>query len=200
MQQAQTSGLTPLTLPSRGETLIRHLLEELGENSSREGLAATPQRVWRSLSYLTVGYGLSAEDAVGDAIFEEAYDEMVVVRDSEFYSLCEHHMLPFFGRVHVGYVPDGRIVGLSKIPRLIDVFAHRLQVQERLTMQIADALEEQLRPKGVGVVIEASHLCTMMRGVQRQHAQTATSAMRGIFKDDARTRKELFDHLDAARR
>lgn len=181
------------TFRPRGEQLVGHLIDELGEDPSREGLVATPSRVWKSLSFLTDGYGQEAADVVGDAVFEERYDEMVVVRDIEFFSLCEHHMLPFFGRAHISYLPDGKIVGLSKLPRLVDLFSHRLQVQERLTTQIADALEEVLQPRGVAVVLEGSHLCMMMRGVQKQNSQTVTSAMRGTFKDDARTRAEFFE-------
>lgn len=180
-------------LPVRGEQLVRRLLDELGEDPSREGLVATPSRVWKSLSFLTDGYGQDLADVIGDAVFEEQYDEMVAVLDIEFFSLCEHHMLPFFGRAHIAYLPDGKIVGLSKLPRLVDAFSHRLQVQERLTTQIADALEEVLQPKGVAVLLEGSHLCMMMRGVQKQNSHTVTSAMRGGFKDDARTRAEFFE-------
>ena len=176
-----------------GAFLVGLLLAELGEDPSREGLERTPERVWRSLSYLTEGYRQDPFEVVGDAVFDEAYDEMVLVRDIEFYSLCEHHMLPFFGRAHVAYLPDGKVVGLSKIPRLVDVFSHRLQVQERLTVQIAEALEEALQPRGVGVVLEASHLCMAMRGVQKADSRTTTSAMRGAFKIDARTRAEFLD-------
>lgn len=185
----------PRPHPRHGESLISQLLHELGEDPAREGLLATPERVWRSLSFLTDGYDQDVNDVVGDALFEEAYDEMVMVRDIEFYSLCEHHMLPFFGRVHIAYIPNGRVVGLSKIPRLVDVFSHRLQVQERLTTQLADALVAALAPRGVAVVVEASHLCMMMRGVQKQRSETMTSAMRGIFKEDARTRSEFFELL-----
>lgn len=187
------------TFPVRGEQLVRHLLDELGEDPSREGLVATPSRVWKSLSSLTDGYSQDVADVIGDAVFEEQYDEMVAVLDVEFFSLCEHHMLPFFGRAHVAYLPDGKIVGLSKLPRLVDVFSHRLQVQERLTTQIADTLEEILQPKGVAVLLEASHLCMMMRGVQKLHSHTVTSAMRGGFKDDARTRAEFFDIVKRAK-
>ncbi|HZS93252.1 MAG TPA: GTP cyclohydrolase I FolE [Chloroflexota bacterium] len=179
--------------PSVGKQIVSRLLEELGEDPGREGLRRTPQRVWDSLSFLTDGYDRDPLDVVGDALFFEDYDEMVVVRDIEFYSLCEHHLLPFFGCVHVAYIPNGRIVGLSKLPRLVDVFTHRLQVQERLTTQIAEALEEVLEPQGVAVVIEASHLCMMMRGVQKQAARTLTSAVRGTFKNDPTVRAEFFD-------
>lgn len=185
----------PLHLPRRGERLVGRLLEELGEDPAREGLVRTPERVWKSLSVLTDGYEMDVLDVVGEALFEERYDEMVVVRDIEFYSLCEHHLLPFFGRAHIAYIPDGRIVGLSKLPRVVDVYSHRLQVQERLTVQIAEALEGVLQPKGIAVVVEASHLCMMMRGVQKQRSETVTSAMRGLFKDDSRTRAEFLDLL-----
>lgn len=181
----------PAVLAPRGEVLVRRLLEELGEDPQREGLVNTPHRVWESLSQLTSGYDADMMDVIGDAIFTESYNEMVVVRDIEFYSLCEHHVLPFFGTCHVAYIPDGRILGLSKLPRIVDLFSHRLQVQERLTTQIAGALEEAINPKGVGVVIEASHLCMMMRGVQKQSSRTTTSAMRGLFQTDSRTRSEF---------
>jgi GTP cyclohydrolase IA len=181
----------PTVLTPRGETLVCRLLEELGEDPERQGLLRTPHRVWEALSFLTEGYTQDVMDVVGDAVFDERYDEMVAVRDIEFYSLCEHHMLPFFGRCHIAYIPDGKIVGLSKLPRIVDLFSHRLQVQERLTTQVADALEEVLQPKGVAVVIEASHLCMMMRGVGKQNSETVTSAMRGILKTDHRTRNEF---------
>lgn len=193
MAQTSASLEPPTRLPARGEQHVSRLLVELGEDPTREGLERTPARVWKALQALTDGYNADVSDVVGEAIFAETYDEMVLVRDIEFYSLCEHHLLPFFGRVHVAYIPDGRIIGLSKLPRMVDLFAHRLQVQERLTTQIADVLVETLAPRGVGVVVQASHLCMMMRGVQKQGAETVTSAMRGIFKDDARTRGELLD-------
>lgn len=183
----------PTILTPRRESLLRRLIEELGEDPEREGLVRTPHRVWESLAFLTDGYNRDVMEVVGEALFEELYDEMVTVRDIEFYSLCEHHMLPFFGRCHVAYIPNGRIVGLSKLPRIVDLFSHRLQVQERLTTQIAQALQEVLQPRGVGVVIEASHLCMMMRGVEKQNSRTTTSAMRGIFKTDSRTRSEFLD-------
>jgi GTP cyclohydrolase I len=187
--------LVPTPFPVRGEQHVSRLLEELGEDPAREGLVRTPHRVWESLRFLTEGYHVDPIDVVGDAVFEEQYDEMVVVQDIEFYSLCEHHMLPFFGRAHVAYIPNGRIVGLSKLPRLVDVFSHRLQVQERLTTQIADSLTDLLSPQGVGVVLEGEHLCMMMRGVQKQSSRTVTSAMRGTFQTDPRTRTEFFDLL-----
>ena len=178
------------------QPLVRRMLALLGEDPEREGLLRTPERVERSLSWLTRGYGMSVEEVVGGALFREAHDNMVVVRDIDVYSLCEHHLLPFFGRVHVAYIPDGRIVGLSKLPRVVEVFARRLQVQERLTEQVAAALEEVLRPRGVGVVMEASHLCMMMRGVEKQNSTTVTSAMRGVFLHDLRTREEFLRMLE----
>jgi GTP cyclohydrolase I len=183
----------PRVLEPRGESMVRGLIEEIGEDPEREGLVRTPHRVWESLSFLTDGYEGDVMDVVGDAVFAEAHDEMVVVRDIEFYSLCEHHMLPFFGVCHVAYIPDGRIIGLSKIPRVVDLFSHRLQVQERLTTQIADGLDEALQPKGLGVVLEASHLCMMMRGVEKQSSRTATSAMRGLFRSDPQARGEFLN-------
>lgn len=177
------------TTPFQDE--VRHILGALGEDPDREGLAKTPERVEKSLRWLTRGYGLSVMDAVGDALFEEQHNSMILVRDIELYSLCEHHMLPFFGRAHVAYIPNGRIVGLSKLPRLVEVFARRLQVQERLTDQIADAIMEVLEPHGVGVLIEAVHLCMAMRGVEKQNSRTVTSAVRGIFRSDIRTREEF---------
>jgi GTP cyclohydrolase IA len=187
--------------PDSPETqeLIHRLLLSLGEDPSREGLQRTPLRVVRSLRELTSGTDQRVEDVVGHGIFEEDYSEMVLVKDIEFYSLCEHHMLPFFGKVHVGYIPDGRIIGLSKIPRLVDIFARRLQVQERMTSEIAQALKDVLAPKGVGVVVDAAHFCMMMRGVQKQSSSTLTSCLLGNFRSDPRTRMEFLD-LVAARR
>jgi len=173
------------------EELVRRLLENLGEDPTREGLARTPERVARSLEELTQGSRQSVEDAVGNGVFQEDVSEMVLVKDIEFYSLCEHHLLPFFGRVHVAYIPDGRIIGLSKLPRIVDVFARRLQVQERMTVQIAEAIQKVLSPKGVGVVADASHLCMMMRGVQKQNSSTMTSCLLGTFRSDFRTRNEF---------
>lgn len=169
------------------------MLLGLGEDPDREGLVGTPDRVARSLRGLTDGYGLDIVDVVGDAVFAQEYDEMVVVRDLPFYSLCEHHLLPFFGVCHVAYHPAGRVIGLSKIPRVVDVFAHRLQLQERLTREVAEALQQVLQPAGVGVVIEARHLCMEMRGVERTGAQTVTSCLLGVFRDDARTRSEFLE-------
>jgi GTP cyclohydrolase I len=173
------------------EQLIHRELELIGEDPKREGLLKTPQRVASSMKFLTQGYDSSAEEVVGKGIFKEAHDNMIMVRDIELYSLCEHHMLPFFGKAHVAYIPNGKIVGLSKIPRIVDVYARRLQVQERLTEQIAEGLCRVLNPSGVGVVIEAYHLCMMMRGVQKQNSKTITSALRGAFREDPKTRDEF---------
>jgi GTP cyclohydrolase I len=173
------------------ENLIRRQLELLGEDTQRDGIVKTPNRVAKSLTWLTRGYGMDVQDVVGDAVFEEVHHSMVMVRDIELYSMCEHHMLPFFGKAHIAYIPDGRIVGLSKLPRIVEIFARRLQVQERLTEQIAGAIEDVLHPIGVGVVIEAYHLCMMMRGVEKQNSKTLTSALRGSFRDDAKTRDEF---------
>ncbi|MEP6904856.1 MAG: GTP cyclohydrolase I FolE [Gemmatimonadales bacterium] len=171
--------------------IVRRQLELLGEDPERQGLAKTPERVALSLSWLTRGYEQDVRKVIGDALFDESHENMVMVRDIELYSLCEHHMLPFYGKAHIAYIPNGRIVGLSKIPRIVDVFAQRLQVQERLTDQIAEAICEILNPLGVGVVIEAYHLCMMMRGVQKQNSRTITSALRGVFRDDPKTRDEF---------
>ena len=173
------------------ERLVRRQLELIGEDPERDGLLKTPSRVAASLEWLTRGYDTDVADVIGDALFEETHESMVMVRDIELYSLCEHHMLPFYGKAHIAYIPNGKIVGLSKIPRVVDVFARRLQVQERLTEQIAQALTDVLEPRGVGVVIEAQHLCMMMRGVQKQNSSTITSAMRGEFRDDPKTRDEF---------
>ena len=172
--------------------LIRRQLELLGEDPDREGLQRTPERVAKSLAWLTRGYEMDVLQVVGAGLFDsEGASNMVMVRDIELYSLCEHHMLPFFGKAHIAYIPNGKIVGLSKLPRVVEVFARRLQVQERLTEQIATALDEVLHPMGVGVVIEAYHLCMMMRGVEKQNTKTLTSAVRGLFRSDARTREEF---------
>jgi len=175
--------------------VVRELLKGLGEDTGRQGLLETPQRVAESLRYLTEGYSMDARDAIGDALFEQRYDEMVLVKDIAFYSLCEHHLLPFFGVAHVAYVPNGRVVGLSKVPRVIDVYAHRLQLQERLTRQVAEGLEGVLRPDGVAVVIEARHLCMEMRGVEKAGGETVTSCMLGCFREDSRTRSEFLELL-----
>jgi GTP cyclohydrolase IA len=171
--------------------LVRRQLELLGENPEREGVLKTPERVAKSLAWLTRGYKEDVRDVVGDAVFEETHESMVMVRDIEMYSMCEHHMLPFFGKVHIAYIPDGRIVGLSKLPRIVEVFARRLQVQERLTEQVAQAIAEILQPRGVGVVVEAMHLCMMMRGVEKQNSKTITSALLGQFRECPMTRDEF---------
>ncbi len=171
--------------------LVRDMLAGLGEDPGREGLLKTPERVEKAMRFLTQGYGMTVQEVIGDALFEESHQSMILVRDIELYSLCEHHMLPFYGRAHVAYIPDGRIVGLSKMARVVDLFARRLQVQERLTDQIADALMEVLRPHGVGVVVEASHFCMMMRGVEKQNSSTITSVLRGEFRTCPMTRDEF---------
>ncbi|HWV56789.1 MAG TPA: GTP cyclohydrolase I FolE [Longimicrobiales bacterium] len=173
------------------EALVREMLRRLGEDPTRQGLVRTPERVAKSLAWLTRGYHMSTEQVIGDALFDEDHHNMVIVKDIEMYSLCEHHLLPFFGKVHVAYIPNGRILGLSKVPRLVEVFARRLQVQERMTDQIAQALWDVLSPQGVGVICEAYHLCMMMRGVEKQNSKTITSAMRGGFLEDPRTREEF---------
>jgi GTP cyclohydrolase I len=175
------------------EQLVRRMLERMGEQPEREGLKRTPYRVAKAMDFLTSGYKMTVQDVVRNAVFEEPCEEMVVVKDIEFYSLCEHHMLPFFGKAHVAYLPNNRLLGLSKIARIVDVFARRLQIQERLTNQVADAMTEILEPHGVGVVIEASHFCMMMRGVEKQSSLTVTSAMRGTLRDNARSRSELLE-------
>jgi GTP cyclohydrolase I len=182
-------------VPGRLAGNVADLIDLLGEDLTREGLQRTPHRVAASLRFLTSGYRQSLEDVVGHAVFAEPYSEMVLVKDIEVYSLCEHHLLPFFGKAHIAYIPDGRIVGLSKLPRIVDVFARRLQVQERLTTQIAEAIDEVLQPLGVAVVVEAAHLCMMMRGIQKQNSQTLTSTMRGCFLRDERTRNEFMELL-----
>jgi GTP cyclohydrolase I len=192
---AATAEPSPAEAARRAEfvALVRRELELLGEDPDRAGLAKTPLRVANAFTWLTRGYTQRVEAVVGDALFEDQHQNMVMVRDIELYSLCEHHLLPFFGRAHVAYIPDGRIVGLSKLPRIVDMYARRLQVQERLTEEIAAAIERVLQPAGVGVVIEAVHLCTRMRGVEKQNSKMITSALRGIFRTDARTRAEFLD-------
>jgi GTP cyclohydrolase I len=171
--------------------LVRRIMVALGEDPDREGLVKTPERVESSLRWLTQGYRQSVVEVVGDAVFEETHQSMIMVRDIELYSLCEHHLLPFFGRAHVAYIPNGKILGLSKVARIVDVFARRLQVQERMTDQIADAVMDTIQPHGVGVVIQAAHFCMMMRGVEKQNSRAVTSALRGIFRDDSKTRDEF---------
>jgi len=178
---------------------VREIITALGEDNGREGLLKTPERVEKSLRFLTQGYWMTVEDVVGDAVFEERHQSMIMVRDIELYSLCEHHMLPFFGRAHVAYIPNGKILGLSKVARIVDVFARRLQVQERLTDEIADAIMDVLHPTGVGVVITAAHFCMMMRGVEKQNSRAVTSALRGIFRDDSKTRDEFLRLAHAGR-
>jgi GTP cyclohydrolase I len=175
------------------EPLVEALLKELGEDPTRNGLRKTPARMARSLRFLTQGYQQDPRQILNDALFEVSYDEMVIVKDIEVYSLCEHHLLPFFGRAHVAYIPNGKVVGLSKIPRLVDMFARRLQVQERLTQDVASTLEEILKPRGVAVVLESIHLCMMMRGVSQQNAFAITSSLRGVFQSDPKTRAEFMD-------
>jgi GTP cyclohydrolase I len=177
------------------ETAVNQMLTAFGENPSRKGLLRTPERVANMYTELLAGYRVDPIKIVNDALFEVTYDEMVIVRDIEFYSMCEHHMLPFMGRAHVAYLPSGRVIGLSKIPRIVDVFAHRLQVQERMTRQIADFINDALMPKGVGVVVEALHLCTMMRGVKKHNARMTTSAVHGAFRNSLATRQEFFDNI-----
>ena len=175
------------------QDLIRQLLAELGEDPAREGLQRTPQRVEKSLAFLTSGYSADIDDVLNDALFTVDYNEMVIVKDIDFYSLCEHHLLPFFGKCHVAYIPRTRVIGLSKIPRLVDVFARRLQIQERLTNQIAETIREKIDPLGVAVVCEGTHLCMSMRGVEKQNSFAVTSAMLGVFRDNARTRSEFLE-------
>ena len=196
LQAADASRALMLREPAERaelELLIRRELELLGEDPAREGLLNTPARVASSLRWLTRGMTMDVTQVVGDAVFDEEHESMVMVRDIELYSMCEHHMLPFFGKAHIAYIPDGRIVGLSKLPRIVEVFARRLQVQERLTEQIAQAIEDVLAPKGVGVVVEAMHLCMMMRGVEKQNSRTITSALRGQFRECPMTRHEFLN-------
>ena len=178
---------------------VKTILEEIGEDIEREGLLKTPERVAKAYEFLTQGYSKDLDAIINGAIFEEKYDEMVIVKDIDYYSLCEHHLLPFYGKIHIAYIPDGKIVGLSKIPRIVDVFAQRLQVQERMTQEIADTIEKYLSPRGVAVVCEGLHMCMMMRGVQKQNSITTTSAMHGIFKQDSRTRTEFLELISRNR-
>ena len=189
--------MSPLTTPEATaaslttQELYRELLLRIGEDPTRDGLLDTPERMEKSMAFLTRGYTQNVADVLHGALFDVEYDEMVIVKDIEFFSMCEHHLLPFFGKAHVAYVPNGKVIGLSKIPRLVDVFARRLQVQERLTTEIADAIDEAIHPQGVGIILEAQHLCMMMRGVEKQHSATVTSAMRGVFKSQQQTRSEF---------
>ncbi|RME45073.1 MAG: GTP cyclohydrolase I FolE [Chloroflexi bacterium] len=187
------------TANGRLEDAIRRLLVEIGEDPDRQGLLRTPHRVARMYEELTAGYRVDRDELLNEAIFDIKYDEMVVVRDIDFYSLCEHHLLPFFGKAHVAYIPDGRVIGLSKIPRIVEMFARRLQVQERMTQEIAEFLLEILEPMGVAVVVEGAHMCAMMRGVKKDNARMVTSAMLGIFRRDPRTRAEFLGHIERDR-
>lgn len=182
------------------ESLVRDVLSKIGEDPTREGLVRTPSRVAKSLRDLTSGYDVDVDRLINEALFDVPYSEMVLVKDIEFYSLCEHHMLPFFGKCHVAYIPDGKVVGLSKIPRLVEAFSRRLQVQERLTSQIAEIILNKIKPLGVAVVMEARHLCMEMRGAQSKNSPTVTSAMLGVFRSDARTREEFLGFVNGIRR
>jgi GTP cyclohydrolase I len=184
---------------SKLEGLVEEVLREIGEDPRREGLVRTPGRVARALEFLTQGYQLDPQKILNDAVFEESYNEMLIVKDIDFYSLCEHHMLPFFGRAHVAYVPNGRIVGLSKIARLVEMYSRRLQVQERMTNEIAHVIEKVLQPRGVAVIVEAQHLCMMMRGVQKQNSYAISSAMLGEFESDPKTRGEFVQLIHRSR-
>ncbi len=182
---------TPTLTSATFEELVRETLVRLGEDPEREGLVRTPERVHKALEFLTRGYNEDPEGMLKNALFTVTYDEMVIVKDIEVFSLCEHHMLPFFGKVHVAYIPNGKVIGLSKIPRLIEIFSRRLQIQERLTTQIAETIQKVIQPQGVGVVIEARHLCMMMRGVEKQHSAAVTSSMLGCFREEQETRTEF---------
>ena len=184
--------IEPVTLAAASnQDLYRELLIRIGEDPTRDGLLRTPERMEKSMAFLTRGYKMDVTEVLHNALFDVDYDEMVIVKDIEFFSQCEHHLLPFFGKAHIAYVPEGKVIGLSKIPRLVDVFSRRLQVQERLTRQIGDAITEAIHPQGVAVILEAQHLCMMMRGVEKQHSSTVTSAMLGVFKTQLQTRNEF---------
>lgn len=192
MNPATTNTTEPATLTSASfEDLVKEMIVRLGEDPAREGLANTPKRVRKAMQFLTKGYTEDADAMLKGALFTVSYDEMVIVKDIEMFSLCEHHMLPFFGKVHVAYIPNGRVIGLSKIPRLVEIFSRRLQIQERLTTQIAETIQRVIEPQGVGVVIEARHLCMMMRGVEKQHSAAVTSSMLGSFRNNEETRSEF---------
>ncbi len=196
---SSANRLPVLSFPDPASEAVGRLLSSLGEDTRREGLQRTPERVAKALAFLTSGMKQNPKDVLNDAIFKEDYAGVVLVRDIEFYSLCEHHMLPFHGRAHVAYLPDGKVLGLSKLPRLIDVFARRLQVQERLTEQVADAVEQAIQPKGVAVLLDAEHFCMMMRGVSKQHARTTTSSFRGAFRESDALRREFAAAAQPAR-
>jgi GTP cyclohydrolase I len=197
-QIAQESVNVPLGSASM-QQIYAELLTRIGEDPARDGLLRTPERMEKSMAFLTQGYKQSIEEVLHQALFDVDYDEMVIVKDIEFYSQCEHHLLPFFGKAHIAYVPNGKVIGLSKIPRIVDVFARRLQVQERLTQQVAEAISEAIHPQGVGVVLEAQHLCMMMRGVQKQSSTTVTSAMLGVFKTQLQSRNEFLSLVERSR-
>jgi GTP cyclohydrolase I len=191
MPRTSATVEAPLLDSVSTQDLYRELLLRIGEDPTRDGLVRTPERMEKSMAFLTRGYAMNVTDVLHNALFDVDYDEMVIVKDIEFFSQCEHHLLPFFGKAHIAYVPDGKVIGLSKIPRLVDVFARRLQVQERLTRQIGEAITEAIHPQGVAVILEAQHLCMMMRGVEKQHSSTVTSAMLGVFKTQLQTRNEF---------
>lgn len=192
-----TSAVRPAIDIPRMEEIVHEMLGIIGEDPGREGLLRTPHRVAKAMEFLTQGYSMDIETVLNGAVFEERYDEMVIVKDIDFFSLCEHHALPFFGKAHIAYIPNGKIVGLSKIPRIVDVFARRLQVQERMTQQIAETIQKYLQPQGVAVVTEASHMCMMMRGVQKQNSSTTASAMIGVFKHQNETRAEFMNLISS---
>ena len=196
----QAHEAEPLTLRQASlREIYAEVLTRIGEDPARDGLVNTPKRVAEALQFLTRGYGQTVEEVIHGALFDVDYDEMVIVKDIEFYSQCEHHLLPFFGRAHVAYIPQGKVIGLSKIPRIVDVFARRLQVQERLTRQVAEAIDDAIHPQGVAVILEAQHLCMMMRGVEKQSSKTITSAMLGVFKTQIQTRSELMSLIERPR-
>ena len=198
--EVQAREAEPRTLREANlREIYAEILTRIGEDPARDGLVNTPKRVAESLEFLTRGYAQTVEEVIHGALFDVDYDEMVIVKDIEFYSQCEHHLLPFFGRAHVAYIPQGKVIGLSKIPRVVDVFARRLQVQERLTRQIAEAIEDAIHPQGVAVILEAQHLCMMMRGVEKQSSKTITSAMLGVFKTQIQTRSELMSLIERPR-
>ena len=197
---AQARRAEPLTLKQASlREIYAEVLLRIGEDPARDGLVNTPKRVEKSLAYLTHGYSQTVEEVIHGALFDVDYDEMVIVKDIEFFSQCEHHLLPFFGRAHVAYIPQGKVIGLSKIPRIVDVFARRLQVQERLTREVAEAIEDAIHPQGVAVILEAQHLCMMMRGVEKQSSKTVTSAMLGVFKTQMQTRNEFLSLVEHRR-